>query len=302
MANEVTYAASGDARVAEILHGDLHTILADYTDLSTLVPVRRDLTGSGSSTIKIPRVDWDNAMASVAEGSSTSNTAITFSSVTGSVARQALQRQVSDLYELTGSLPEAGLMGIAQSFALAAILRKTDMICGLFSTVSSTVGTTTVPMTVDTAFSALFSLQNNSVPMEGAAMVLYPVQYSNFQNSLRGEMGAASYSPETLAALRAQGPGKKVPWNGIDIYVSDSVPTANAGADSNGCLFVPRAFGAVTAKQNVVIGGTVVYPNAEVRVLFSRDDSGALTKEIGDMFYGVFEQEDSLAVGIISAR
>lgn len=301
MANELLYSGVGSARLSELLHSELHVILADMTDLSSLVPVVRDMGGSGSTTLKTARVDWDNAFASVAENGSLSNTALSFDSVTGSIARQGLQRQASDLYEITGSLPEASILGIAQSMAIGAVLRKTDMITALFSSVSGTVGTTTVDLSVSDIYSAMYALMNTSVPLPYVC-VLYPVQFTDWMSSLQGEVGPQAFVPATQAMLAAKGPGYKGSWNGIEFYTSDSVPTANGGADSNGCLFNPRAFAALQARKNVVYGGQVVYPDALVSVEFERDASGALTKIVGDMFYGVYEQEDALAVGIVTDR
>ncbi|MDP2307988.1 MAG: hypothetical protein Q8P18_18330 [Pseudomonadota bacterium] len=301
MANELLYSGVGSARLSEILHSELHVILADYTDLSALVPVVREMNGAGSTTLKTARVDWDNAMAAVAENASTSNTALSFDSVTGSFARQALQRQASDLYEITGSMPDASIPAIAQSMALAAMLRKTDMICTLFSSVSGTVGTTTVDLTVSDMYSAMFALMNTSVPLPYIA-ALYPVQFTDFMSSLQGEVGPQAFAPATQAMLAAKGPGYKGNWQGIEFFTSDSIPTANGGADSNGCLFSPNAFAAIRARQNVVVGGQVVFPDAEVAVEFERDAGGALTKIVGNLWYGCYEQEDALAVGIVTDR
>jgi len=301
MADEILYSGAGSARVVEILHSEIHTILADFTDLSALIPVVKDMSGSGSTTLKTAQIDWDNAMSAVAENASTSNTALTLSSATGTFARQALQRQASDLYEITGSLAGGGIAALAQSMALAALLRKTDMITTLFSSVSGFVGTTTVDLTVAQMYSAMYALMNTSVPLPYVC-VLYPVQFTDFMAGLKAETGAHAFAPATIEMLAAKGPGFKGVWQGIQFYTSDSVPTANFGADSAGCLFSPPAFASLKARQNVVMGGVVVYPDAEVAVEFERDAAGALTKIVGNMWYGVYEQEDALAVAIITDR
>lgn len=306
MANEILYSGSSDLRVAEILHTELHILLADYTDLSWAAPVIRDMSGSGTSTVKQPQVDWDDAMAAVAENASTSNTAFVDGSVTVAVARQALQRQVSDLFEITGSLSGADIMAIAGSMALAYVLRKTDMVAGLIDNFATTAGTSTVDLSVDDMYSAIYSLMQSSVPPfpDGTfACALYPVQYTDFVESLRGESGAQQFIPATQAMMAAKGPGYKGAWNGVSFWTSDSVVDANGGADSAGGIWGPGALVSAVATQNVIRGaGEVVYADALVAVEFERDAAGALTKIVGNAWYGVSENEDLRGVSIITDR
>ncbi len=306
MANEVTYASLADMRLAAVLNQEIQLKLADRFSLwghPSIVYVG-SASGSGSSTIKTSIVSLDGVdrMAAVADGSSVSNTALPNTSASITIARQALQRSVTDLASITDS-QGVGLNRLVEDMVGAASMRFQEMIANITDDFSSVVGTTTVDLTVDDFFSAQFTLMNASnsgVPI----CLLHPVQVTDFINSLRGESGAMAMKQDAQAMLAFKNAGYQGNFNGIDIFASSLVPTANAGADSAGGMWVPGAIGYADGTPAAIVasGGLVVPAGTKLYVEFERDASGAVTKIVGNYFCGVGELQDGMGVGLTSDR
>jgi len=168
------------------------------------------------------------------------------------------------------------------------------------------VGTTTVDLTVTNIYQAMFQLQTarNRPPFH---CVLFPEQLNNFQNDLRGETGAVQFKDPTAEMLMAKGPGYAGTWSNINFWTSDQVPTANAGADSNGCMFASGAFGykEASAAGYVRASGTEVVPVPEFSPAFielQRIPASATTDAVYNYYDGVVELEDLRAVAIVTDR
>jgi len=305
----LTYAANGgDLRITETANALLHLILVDLTDLFALCTNLGDQAGRGSTTDKVSRVDLDDAMTTPAEGAAVAVTDPTTSNVTVAIARQALRRQETDLLRITGA---SSMFSLTQEFlardaANSIVIARTAQIATLFSTVANTVGTTTVDLSVTNIYQAMFQLQTerNRPPF---ACVLFPEQLNNFQNDLRGESGAVQFEAASAAMLGAKGPGFAGSWHNIDFWSSDQVPTANAGADSNGCMFAAGAFGYKEASAAAMLraAGSELVPVPEFSPAFielQRMPAEATMDAVYNYYDGVVELEDERAVGIISDR
>lgn len=108
MAQEIFYSSLGDQRLTEVLDAQIQLILADrgaFFNHPAIVNLG-DISGQGSTASKVALVALDgyDVMGAVAENASTSNTAFTDASAVCTVARQALQYQMSDLARGTDSL------------------------------------------------------------------------------------------------------------------------------------------------------------------------------------------------------
>ena len=305
----LTYAANwGDLRITETANALLHILLVDLTDLFSLCTNLGDQAGRGSTTDKVSRVDLDDAMTAPAEGVAVGVTDPATSNVTVAIARQALRRQETDLLRITGASSMFSLTDafLARDAANSIVIRRTAQVAALFSAVANTVGATTVDLTVTTIYQAMFQLQNtrNRPPF---ACVLFPEQFNNFQNSLRGELGASAFQAATAAMLAAKGPGYSGSWNNIDFWTSDQVPTANLGADSNGCMFAAGAFGYKEASAAAMLrrAGTEIIPVPEFSPAFIELDrvaASGVMDAVYNYYDGVVELEDDRAVGVISDR
>jgi len=305
----ITYATEGaDLRVAEVANPLLHLILADLTDLYGVGMVNLgDGAGSGSSTDNISKLDLDDPMTAPAEGAAVSATDPATASVQVSIARQALRRDITDLFAGTGTSAMAFNPAlIAQDAANSIVIRRTGLVASLFSSVSNSVGTTTVDLSVDDIYDAMFQLHTtlNQPPF---FCTLYSEQINNFQSSLRGEGGANQFKAVTAEMLSAKGPGFVGSWNGVDFWSSDQVPTANGGADSAGCMWSMGAFGYKEAAVASMLqqGGSVISSvpaESAAWIEVQRSPDTGSTIYVYNYYTGVVEIEDDRACAIITDR
>ena len=305
MANEVYFSGlSGNARVAAILNQFVVTKLTDTASLVNHPSITqlRSMNGSGSTVVQVPVVSWGaNAMASVAENATVSNTALTTTNANITIARQALRRQISDLAMLTGTgIPlDVSLDNIALDLVLAYNKRVSTMIAGLSTTFSSFVGSTTVDLTVANFYAAIFQLQLNSADGMFTA-ILHPQQINDLISSLRSETGPGQYLATSQDQVQAKGPGFRGNLFGVDIFASTNVPTANSGADYLGMMISPGAIGVATATAAPMIGAATLPSQSPIVVELERDASSGSTIVVGSAFVGVGELDDLRGVGILS--
>ena len=305
MANEITYTAASE-RVAAVLYGEMGLLLADRASLYKHPAINdySDMAGRGSTAIKIPLAGlagYDSMAATNAdEVTAVGNTALTTTAPTITIARYALARDRSDLYQVT----DPGLLSaeaIAADMVGAYHMAVTTAIAALAAGFSNSVGTSGVDMSVDDFYSAIFQLEESDV--NGALLaVLHPVQVSNLQASLRLEGGANQYKAATQDMLDAKGQGFAGSFAGVDIFKSSKVPTANAGADRAGMMIGTGAIGFAAGSPSAIssLGGVIVPAGSEVMVEFERDSAAGLQKMVGSAFFGVAELQDSKGVGIVT--
>ena len=308
MANIDFAALSGNARVSAVLHRMIELKLADRAELYKAPQFLNfgSLNGTGSSALQVPVVGLagTDLMAAVGDGSSVSNTSITSSAATITIARQALRYDITDLASLTDPLAAGagvGIEGLANSMAIAFGMRLTQMITALSAGLSQSVGTTTVALSVSTFFDAIYKLQLQSNDGEFAA-VLAPQQINHLINSLRSETGPGQYVAATQDQIAAKGQGFRGMLFGVSLYTSSTVPTANAAADRLGMMTATGAIGYATGSPAPIQGaGAIILPaGSQVVVELERDAASGLTKVIGNSFCGVAEVQDLKAVGILS--
>lgn len=292
---------ASDLHLAAILNQLVHQNIVDNTDLRMTAKFFGDIGGRGSATLNIPGITWSDAMgaANSDEVTAVSVTDPTTSVSSLTVARQALVRQISDLYSLIGGADGSRMMDFAEKMSQAAILRATDLLCTLFSSVSAGVGSSGVDLTTDDIYDAQFTLIQARVPGPYVC-VLAPVQMTDLMASLRGEAGAQMHNPQVLAAL-AGGAMQAKEWNGITFIDSDSVPTS--GGNRVGCMYSLDAFGyAEMVPQGMVQSAapgsylSVVPPSSSVYVAFERHEREGLTDVVGNYYVGFGIVENARAV------
>ena len=305
MANEILFAdLSGSARLAAILAKEIELTLADRASLHKHASIKfmGNIVGSGSNVIQTPIVGLDgyDTMSSPADGAAVSNTALTETNANITVARRALQYSISDLANLTDSVG-LNVQRLAQSMVGSAQMTFQSLLCDVTDGFTSTVGTSGVDMTVDDFFSAQFTLTLASVPGPYIC-ILHPRQLADLQSSLRAEAGPNQYVAATQDMLNIKGQGFSGMFNGVDIFVSSKVPTANAGADRAAGMFGYGAVGYAEGSPFAITGaGGIVAPaGTPIVVEFERDASSALTKIIGNYYVGVAKLQDSMGVSIIT--
>lgn len=303
MANEVYYSGlTSSARVSAVLSQMIAVKLYDTASLVNHPSIMRVNPAPGSTTVQIPVISWGaDGMAAVAENASVSNTSLTTTSVTCVLARQALRRQISDLAQVTaqGVPLDVTLQGLADDMSAAWAKRGTTMISALASGFSNSVGSTGVDLSVTTFYNAIFSLQLTANSGQFVA-ILHNQQINDLMSSLRSESGPGQYLAATQEMLNAKGPGFKGQLFGVDLFGSNTVATANAGADYLGMMIAPNAIAMATASVSPIVGATTQTAASPVTVEFERDASNGSTIIVGSLLAGVCEVDDAKGVGILS--
>ncbi len=305
MANEITY--TGDAaslRSTEILNSSIWDLLYDGTDLRSICIKIADLGGSGSAVSKTSQVDLGTSMsaANADEVTAAGNSALPVSSLSLTVAGQIIAYELSDLMQVTQGAGNVGMDTLARAVAESYIRRFTNLACTAGSGFTNTVGTTTVDLTMDDFYAAIFQLEQtaNNVPF---SCVLYPTQFTDLQESLRSEGGAVQFMPATAAALEARGQGYKGQFLGCDIWTSDQVPDANGGADSAGFMMSGGGIAYVEASARGIMPGATMAPAASpVFAEFDRVSDPGLSRIVAHAYVGVGISEDDKGVAIVTDR
>jgi len=309
MASELTYTGHGNLFIAAALNRALWETIVDRTDISLTNIYMGSVNGQGSVASKIAQASFDDAMGA-ANGDETTaigNTDLGNSTVTITVARQALKRVVTDIYQLVGG-PRPGVERFAADMVNAAQLRYTDMVCALFTSLSSSVGTSGANMTLDDLYDALYALIRARASGKRYA-VLAPIQFTDLMDSLRGE-GLSITPPDANSILASagdtQGWGLAGTFAGCEIWSSDSCATN--GADKEGAVYTQRCFGyqdGVPSEllQNAGPGSFIsaMPSGSPIFVEFQRLAAEAHTLVVGNYYVGVSEMEDANGVKIVTS-
>lgn len=301
MANETSYATllSNGGRVARVLEPVLHEILYSKVGLRALMDFR-DFRGGGSATMNVTKVTRGLKMTATSTevSSGFSNSPLTTGNYDLTVARNGAILAPTDLMKITGGALDVGyLLGIlTESFELTL----TDKLVGLFANIAGNVGTSGSDLTVDNIYAGKFylNLQDNSGRV---ACVLHNQQINDLESSLRAEAaGALTERADAQAmvgmAIGAASNGYKGSFAGVDFYQSSDCPTANAGADREGCMFAQGAFASTIAPVSdmdpMVDPDDIVLATPLMFIERNRDSINAITQFIVNCYIGVAEQED----------
>jgi hypothetical protein len=304
MAGEILYSGLGDLRLAETLSTQFMLLLADRNWLGNHPALfdAGDVSGTGSTVVKIPQIGLDgyDAAASAAESGNSANVALTDTSTTVTVARQTLARETSGLAQITDPGFLTSPTWANDAFG-AMNARMTNMITALMSGFSSSVGSTGVNLSVANFLAAKATLAVNNALDSTPLAILSSVQMADLMAELATTSGGAvQFLQATADLVQARGIGFQGQFLGVDLFSSNRVPTANAGADFAGGMFtrgaVVTAFGTPFVEdptQQVAIAG---------RILFERDRTARtdLTAYVSHFYYGVAEGQDLRGVAIVT--
>jgi hypothetical protein len=295
-----------DLRLAACLDAALHVLLHDSGTIKNTGALLYlgSINGSGSdvSRIRFAGLDGYDAMATVADGSAASETALTDASADITVARKCILRQITDLATMTGMGPgdinPATLAASVVGEYNKAFMTDLGTAVAAFST---TVGSTGVDMTVADYYDAVFQLELNSVPGPFYCL-LAPRQLADFQSSLRAEGGAAVYNPSTFEMLQIKGETYAGSFLGVDIFKSSNVTTT--GADVEGGMWGAGCIGYKTGDIIAPPGAIMTRPERDVVVEFARGPGAAsgYTQVLGHAYYGIGILEQGRGVGIVTDK
>lgn len=291
-----------DQRVSEILNAEWLRLAKDPNALPNHQAIRyvRDFAGAGTLTLKIPAVGFMgyDLPDAVAEGAAVTDSTITDSQVTLTVARYSKKYSPTDVVKFTDSLGIFNAASFAQDAMRSHLLKLTDLIANVTDGFNATAGTTTQNLSIATVAGAIATLEANahqSIPVGAALAVLHPDQWGDFRTDLISNAGGALQYHVPPEKLRIMGPGYAGEFLGIDWVVSDYVPTANAGADRAGAIFLPGSvlWGDMSqyadAADSVVIGNKILFER-------TRNADAAVTSFVSHSYLGVTLGIDSSAL------
>jgi hypothetical protein len=295
---------SGNARVAAVLAQEIVLKLADRASLHNHPSLINfgNMAGRGSAALQVPIVGLDGSdlLSSAADGAVVANTTLTSTAATLTIGRFALRYDFTDLAGLTDSIG-LNAQRLAESMVGSTVMAFQNALCDVTDGFTTTAGVSGTDMSVDDFYSAQFALTLASVPGPYIA-ILHPRQLADFQSSLRAEYGATQFVMATQDMLNIKGQGFAGMFNGVDIFVSSKVPTANAGADRAGAMFGRGAVGYVEGSPFPIVGaGGVVTPaGTPVVVEFDRIVGGGTTSILASYYVGIGKLQDSMGVSLIT--
>ena len=296
---------SGNARVAAVLAQEIQLKLADRASLHNHPSIVNfgSMAGRGSAALQVPilGLDGSDLLASAADGAVVANTTLTAAAATLTIGRYALRY---DLTALGGGITDSlGLNAqrLAESMVGSPLMAFQNALCDTIDGFTATAGSTGVDMSVDDFYSAQFALTLASVSGPYIC-VLHPRQLADFQSSLRAEYGATQFVMATQEMLNIKGQGMAGTFNGVEIYSSSKVPTANAGADRAGAMFGYGAVGYVEGSPFPIVGaaGVVTPAGSPVVVEFDRIVGGGTTSILASYYLGIGKLQDGMGVSIIT--
>lgn len=308
MANEVSLATlqSNGGRVAKILSDKFHIVLYDPSGLRALMDFRP--FNGPTATMSTPKLTRGNVAAAASSEISggASNSAITTGNFDLTYARYLLRVQPTDLFVMTSVGAGINLDVLLSILTESLDLTLTDMLTALFAGVSGNVGTSGADLTVDNIFDGIYTLNLANNPSALMA-VLHNQQVNDLVESIRGESGALQFRTDAQGMLKPPGVGWRGRFLEVDFYQSDSVATANAGADRQGAMFSAGAFGYTLGpvgpilQSQMVNGADIVVSTEEMFVERDRDAGNAMSSFIVNFYPGTVEQEDARAVKVTTA-
>ena len=295
---------SGNARVAAVLAQEIQLKLADRASLHNNPAIVNfgNMAGRGSAALQVPIIGLDGSdlLASASDGAVVANTTLTSTAATLTIGRYALRYDFTDRAGLADSIG-LNAQRLAESMVGSTLMAFQNALCDVIDGFTATAGSTGVDMSVDDFYSAQFALTLASVPGPYIA-VLHPRQLADFQSSLRAEYGATQFVLATQDMLNIKGQGMAGMFNGVEIYVSSKVPTANAGADRAGAMFGRGAVGYVEGSPFPIVGapGVVTPAGSPVVVEFDRIVGGGTTSILASYYLGIGKLQDAMGVSIIT--
>jgi len=193
---------------------------------------------------------------------------------------------------------------LAKEIARALSDYRDNAAAALLGGFSNTVSDTTNPLTFAMMTTAVTTLNLLAKGSTGdAVFVLYPEQIGDLRATVFDATTGLSVAnnrtdlinflggPDTVSPDAGVLKAYQGDFQGIPIFSSSNVPTATAGADSAGAIFL---------RSGALCGATCWEPELEIASCVANAKSGQ--QWLGNQCFGVAEYNDSYGVSIISDR
>jgi len=289
-------------RLEKMIENEVRALLFDAASIrnSGALLFGGDVAGMGSDAISLRYAGLDGyeAMNTVADGSEITSSNLTLDTADISVGRIGLRYDLTDLAALTKLGQDIDVFRLAESMAGAFESRFMEMVCALFSSASSSVGSTGVDMSVDDFMDALYLLEIANNPQQLFA-VLHPRQIADLQASIRNETAnAIAFNPAHHDLMKSLGQGFVGDFMGVQIHKSAYVPSD--GTDRSGAMFSAGAIAYALGTPVPLAGpaGEIRPAGTPVLVELERDSAYSLTKVVGTAYTGAAIVEQARIVEI----
>jgi len=296
MANETT-----TTTVTELVNSEWIRPVINHAAKAKAVVARYalqlDLRGKATSTAALPQEVSDvgtPANYDATEGTDLSNIAFETTEATVSSQEYGILRRVTD-DAVEDNIMGMGLYGyIVDSGAEDMAIVLDDDAGSLLDAFATTVGATTVDLSLANLAQAMISLRNNEMPAPGGAVyVLGQAQAGDYETALLASTGTQ------LARYAVKGPednglnGSLGTWMNAEVWVSSLTDTANAAADITGALFLRGDEG-----RNPRSAALAVVTSREIRPEIERSAKGRGADVVITQRKGVAEAIDLSGVSI----
>lgn len=292
-------------RLEAMINAEIALQLADMASLRQFVTYVGSVNGTGSDTIRYRTTDLGakTPLASVADGA-----ALTASSMDGSyadvvVARQGLAYDLTDLFSMSGFGSDIDPFFVASAMAKSAEARINQIICATFDSATTSKGTATTALSVDSWLEALYALEegNNGSPL---SCVLKNKAFTQLQAALRTENNnflAYSAATEDMSSAKPQGYAGEL--LGVSIFRSDYVQENGATTAWVNAMFSQNALGYATGSPELV-GASSEFRAAgsPLVVEFERNGKSGISSIIGHLYCGASILEDARICKLISIK
>tara|TARA_R100000329_G_scaffold21315_2_gene20829 strand:- start:2668 stop:3603 length:936 start_codon:yes stop_codon:yes gene_type:complete len=291
-------------RLDKMIENEVRALLFDAASIrnSGALLFAGDIAGSGSAALSLRYAGLDGfePMNTAADGTEISNTNLTSATADITIGRIGLRYDLTDLAALTKLGNDIDIFRLAGSMAGAFESRFMEMICALFSSATSSAGTTGVDMSVDDFMDALYLLEIANNPSQLFA-VLHPRQIADLQSSIRNETAnAIAFNPAHHDLIKSLGQGFVGDFMGVQIHKSAYVPSD--GTDRSGAMFSAGAiaYALGTPVPLAAPSGEIRPAGTPVLVELERDSAFSLTKVVGTAYTGAAICEQTRIVELLS--
>jgi len=237
-----------------------------------------DLAGQASKAVSVAKAAKFTA-AALTEGTEVANTTLTSASVTGTAAEIGIMATVTDVLEVSDIAAAHGarLRQLGRSLG-----DKMDVdITALFPGFGTTVGTSTVNITLSVILDGIYNIEVNDAGELGSLVaVLHPRQTADLRAELEADAASIYVGTPHPSASQAGFFGS---WFGVDVFQSTNV-TASGG----------NRIGALFTRDYAL--GMVQKWAARVEAMRWPPIRGFVM--VATAMYGVWEIEDSAGVDV----
>jgi hypothetical protein len=238
MANEITVSSASDLIAREVLAGEVLRLAASRGASILNHPAVAMVTGAaGSNVVRVPVVGLDgyDLLTAHTAGSAKANSALSDGKVDVTLAGYSKVYALDEVaaFAAQGRL---GMSAFAQDMLYSAQQTMISLLATAGAGAAASVGTSGSNLTLE-----IFQQAKETLAVAAASgpmvALLAPRQWADIEADILAN-GTAVITPDVAGAISNGLDDYKGRLFGVDVFVSNRVPSANSDADRAGCMFV----------------------------------------------------------------